>query len=415
VKDDTSTQGNWSSLYGSDGYALAGSAQSVPSYASFSPSNATVYTWATNPSDVRALSVPGGGTIAAAWYNSTSFTLNISFNDGNAHVVALYALDYDRAGRSETVQIVDSSTGNILNSQVLSNFSNGVYLIWDISGQVKINVIQSAGPNSVISGIFFGNSGASIGSGSGGGSGSNSTQSCPTTTNAVTFNGIDSTTQGAWKGAGNFNAAPASASLVYGKDGDILPDTEGCDSCNVFPSYASFGPTCVGASTPGNVGSKPYSTHAYVDLVQGPSAVMGAEPQNATNTDYFQCNYTFSNPAAPWALQVAWQATTDTREISNWYTCSGINSFYLELSFGSSTHNFEIYVVDDQNGGSQLRSEELQILDGDTNAVLYDSGSFTNFTGGLYYKWTITGHVKVNLINTSTNGTNAVINGAFFN
>jgi hypothetical protein len=195
-----------------------------------------------------------------------------------------------------------------------------------------------------------------------------------------------------------------------------LPDTEGCDtSCNPFPSYVSFGPQLVNSSTPGNLGSKPYSTHAYVDMVQGPTDVMGAEPANASNTDYFQCNYTFSNPAAPWAPMVAWRPTTDTREISNWYTCSGIPSFYLEFSFGSSTHNFEIYVVDDQNGGTQLRSEEIQVLDGDTDVVLYDSGSFTNFTGGVYYRWSITGHVKVKVINTSTNGTWAVINGAFFN
>jgi hypothetical protein len=112
---------------------------------------------------------------------------------------------------------------------------------------------------------------------------------------------------------------------------------------------------------------------------------------------------------------VAWTPSVDTREISNWNTCLGITSYYLELSFGNSAHNFEVYVVDDQNGGTNLRSEELQVLDGNTNAVLYDSGSFTNFTGGVYYKWSITGHVKIKLTNTSTNGTDAVINGVFFN
>jgi hypothetical protein len=147
--------------------------------------------------------------------------------------------------------------------------------------------------------------------------------------------------------------------------------------------------------------------------VQG--SVMGPEPGNTSNTDFFQCNYTFSNPAAPWAPMVAWTPSVDTREISNWNTCLGITSYYLELSFGNSAHNFEVYVVDDQNGGTSLRSEELQVLDGSTNAVLYDSGSFTNFTGGVYYKWSITGHVKIKLTNTSTNGTDAVINGVFFN
>jgi hypothetical protein len=354
--------------------------------------------------------------MGAAWYN-TSFSLNIAFNDGNTHLLALYACDYNSAGRAETIQIVDPSTNNILNSQVLSNFSNGVYLLWNISGQVKINVISSAGPNAVVSGLFFGSGGTSIAPPPSSGSGSaSSSQNCPPVINAVSFNGIDTTTQGAWKGAGNFNAPPASSSLVYGKDGVILPDTEGCDTaCNPFPSYASFGPGCVNSATPGNLGGKPYSTHAYVDMVQGASGVMGAEPQNTSNTDYFQCNFTDSNPAAPWALMVAWRPVSDTRENSEWYTCSGITSYYLELSSGNSTHNFEVYVIDDQNGGTKARSEQLQVLDGDTNAVLYDSGSFTNFTGGVYYKWSITGHVKVKVINTSTNGTNAVINGAFFN
>ena len=72
-------------------------------------------------------------------------------------------------------------------------------------------------------------------------------------------------------------------------------------------------------------------------------------------------------------------------------------------------------MVDDQNGGTQLRSEQLQVLDGDNNAVVYDSGFFTRFTGGVYYKWSITGHVKVKVINTGVNGTSAVINGVFFN
>jgi len=229
----------------------------------------------------------------------------------------------------------------------------------------------------------------------------------------VTFLGTDTTTQGAWKGVGNFNAPPASSSLAYGKDGNILPDTEACDACNPFPSYVSFGPLLVNSSTPGYLGSHPYSTHASADLVQWPG-LMGPEPSNTGNTNYFQCNYTYGNAAAPWAPMVAWRPAVDTREISTWYTCNGsIPAFYLEFSYAGA-HNFELYVVDDQNGGTRLRSEQIQVLDGTTNAVLYDSGSFTNFTGGIYYKWTITGHVKVKVINTATNGADAVVNGVFF-
>ncbi len=74
-----------------------------------------------------------------------------------------------------------------------------------------------------------------------------------------------------------------------------------------------------------------------------------------------------------------------------------------------------MYVVDDQNGGTQLRSEQIQVLDGDTDAVLYDSGSFTNFTQGLYSEWS-TGHVEgESHQHEHQTGTSAVINGVFFN
>jgi hypothetical protein len=657
VGTDNSTQGNWRGVYGADGYAVVGDEANTPAYAAFVVQNELNWTWASNTTDSRALQLgSGSGRIAATWYNSPTFSIDVNVTDGNSHQFALYAVDWDNRGRTENIQVVDGQTNTVLDSRGISNFTNGSYVIWNISGHVKLNVTCTGGVNAVISGAFFGGGGSTpapapvttppsaslslpsglllrwtfgsnsisgntvtdsssnnqtgtiygnpvsvagmpgqalqfngtnsyvttlvgapftgnitlaawinttnksrpeaivsrydaAGSGTGyifrtdaaghievvfgganggsinspavdtavindgqwhhvlavimvgqgvqfyvdgkptayvpqsfwagdapgyfyvgldaftyfgnfftgsidevqaynralspseaaavyagtlsgsgsGGSGSNPTPTpTPPSTgtgsgnptplpaiNAVSFNGIDTTTQGAWKGVGNFKASPASSSLVYGKDGVILPDTESCDrACNPFPSYVSFGPQAVNSSTPGNLGAKPYSTHAFVALVQG--SLMGPEPGNPTNTNFFQCNYTFSNPAVPWAPMVAWTPSVDTREISQWNTCLGITTYYLELTF-SGTHNFEVYVVDDQNGGTQFRSEEIQVLDGDTNAVLYDSGSFTNFTGGVYYKWSITGHVKVKVINTSTDGTDAVINGAFFN
>jgi hypothetical protein len=239
--------------------------------------------------------------------------------------------------------------------------------------------------------------------------------SCPLfAQNTVIFNGVDTTTQGAWKGVGNFNAPPATASLVYGKDGDILPDTEGCDkSCNPFPAYVSFGASLINSATPGNIGVKPNATHAYVALVEGLPSNTGYEPANVTNTNFFWCNYTNSNATGTlWGLQVAWRAAVDTREYSKWYSC-GQPYFTLEFSY-DGVHNFSVYIADNQNGSNLLRSEELQMLDGVTNVILWDSGSFTNFTGGVYYSWTINGHVKLKIINMATNGRDALINGVFF-
>lgn len=223
--------------------------------------------------------------------------------------------------------------------------------------------------------------------------------------NTVVFNGVDTTTKGAWKGVGNFNAPPASSSLVYGKDGDILPDTEASDASNPFPSYVSFGPNKTNSTTPGSSGSHLYSKHASADMVQG--GPMGPEPSNTGNINYFQCNYTYGSPHAPEDPMVAWRPVVDTRQLTKWYTCAGITFFYLELTF-AGVHNFEVYMVDNLN----VRKQQLQVLDGDTNAILYDSGSITNFSEGIYYKWAIAGHVKVKLINIGTS--DAVINGVFF-
>jgi len=51
----------------------------------------------------------------------------------------------DNGGRSETVQIVDAVSGNILDTRTLTAFTNGVYLVWNISGKVVINISQNSG------------------------------------------------------------------------------------------------------------------------------------------------------------------------------------------------------------------------------------------------------------------------------
>ena len=64
--------------------------------------------------------------------------------------------DWDNQGRSEKIKIQDASSGATLDTQSVSNFANGVYLIWTITGHVTITVTPTAGPNAVISGIFWG-------------------------------------------------------------------------------------------------------------------------------------------------------------------------------------------------------------------------------------------------------------------
>jgi methionine-rich copper-binding protein CopC len=154
---DTATQGNWPGVYGAAGYDVINSTSSIPSYATVKASGEGLYTWASNTTDVRALLIPGSANrIAACWY-SNSFAINVNLTDGLVHPVSLYAVDWDSTRRSEEVEVLNASTGAILNTQTISNFHSGEYLTWDVSGSVEFKVIRETGDNAVVSGIFIGN------------------------------------------------------------------------------------------------------------------------------------------------------------------------------------------------------------------------------------------------------------------
>ena len=156
IKEDTSTEGNWIQAYGSQGFNIIGSTTSYPSYAAVTAVGETKYTWAASTTDPRALqNASGTGRIAACWYSPTSFSVDVNLTDGQAHDVALYAVDWDKQGRSEQIQITSAATGAVLDTETLSNFSGGVYLQWELSGNVVITFKTLAGPNAVLSGLFF--------------------------------------------------------------------------------------------------------------------------------------------------------------------------------------------------------------------------------------------------------------------
>jgi subtilase family serine protease len=156
VAADTNTQGSWHGVYGADGYSVANDSQSLPSYATLGMQNQFSYTWASSTTDPRALQTGSGtGRIASTWYYSGTFSFDVNLTDGNLHQIALYAVDWDASGRSETIQVVDANSNAVLDTRTVSSFSNGEYLVWNISGHVKINVIWTGGVNAVVSGVFF--------------------------------------------------------------------------------------------------------------------------------------------------------------------------------------------------------------------------------------------------------------------
>jgi hypothetical protein len=216
---DTVTQGAWRNAYGADGFDIPADQSAtnpvIPAYATLSVTGAGAAPWTTSTTDPRALqNAANTGRISSGWFGST-INFNVKFVDGQAHKLALYALDWDGygGGRSERVDVLDSS-GNVLDSRTLSSFGQGVYLSWTIKGSVTIRVTNlNANSNAVVNGLFFGNAAA---------------------TTSATFLATDTATQGNWHG-------------VYGGDGYDIPADQSATN-PVIPAYATLSVTGAGAA-----------------------------------------------------------------------------------------------------------------------------------------------------------------------
>jgi len=153
---DTETQGNWKGVYGQDGFNIIIDTEAYPSYADVVASGKSDYTWNASTTDVRAMErAAGTDRLAACWFQSTPWTIDIDLTDGRKHQVAVYFLDWDSTVRGTNVEVQDAATGEVLDTQEMTDYNAGKYLVWEIRGHVVINILHAAGANSVISGLFF--------------------------------------------------------------------------------------------------------------------------------------------------------------------------------------------------------------------------------------------------------------------
>ncbi len=207
VKADTGTRGSWEGVYGSEGYSMAAVPPALPAYATVAAS-APQWTWAANSSNPMHLQDPRNSTnrIAACWYSSTQTSFDLAMTDGKAHRVAMYFLDAGGSGRQQRIDIIDPVNGATLYSRQLTNFSSGIYLVWEIGGRVSIRITPSVG-NAVVSGMFFDGLPA------------------PPPPTSARFVKSDMSTRGNWKG-------------VYGSEGYSIAGANAS-----LPTYATFATT----------------------------------------------------------------------------------------------------------------------------------------------------------------------------
>src|ERR1035437_6911916 len=156
---DTATQGNWRGAYGADGFNVIGDSASVPAYVTATPAGNSSWVWTSSTSDTRALQRASNPAdrIAACWYSSGSFTIDLAFNYSNTHQVAVYLVDWDHYnGRTEKVDVIDANN-TLLDTRSVASFVPGEYLVWNLSGHVILRVTNTnPSSNAVVSGLFFG-------------------------------------------------------------------------------------------------------------------------------------------------------------------------------------------------------------------------------------------------------------------
>jgi YVTN family beta-propeller protein len=428
VKSDTTTSGTWMGVYGGDGFQISNvTPASLPSYATMTLQNAASYSWAQNTTDPRALQTGSGSNrLPSAFYSNAGFSLDLNLTDGNTHQVAFYAVDWDLSGRTEKLQITDAVSGNQLDSQTISGFNNGVWLVWNISGHVHINVSGSAGPNALLSGVFFAPSGGTTGGGgtetvtvtpnsttlSSGGtqqmSATVTNASSQTVTWSITAVSPTGAAQGSISSTGLYMAPATITTAATVTITATSADGTATGTASITLNAGSGG-TGTGGNAVAFVKLDTTTGGTWIGMYGGDGRAVAnvtptSLPSYASVTVGNQANYTWEGTTSdPRALETG---LGNARIASTWYSQT---SFTIDVNIAdSNTHQIALYGVDWDGEG---RSETIQVADGTTGAQL-DNRTLTNFLNGTYVIYNISGHVKFTI--TKQVGANSVISGIFF-
>ena len=410
---DAATHGSWRGVYGADGFNVFGDTVSYPAYAVVTPANKLDWSWQTSTTDPDALQKAAGtDRIASCWYSASGFSIDIRITDGLQHRLALYFLDWDFAGRSETVQCSDGDTGAVLGTQTVSGFGQGIYLTWNLSGHVRITITRNGGPNAVLSGIFFGGGAAMptvatpVISPNGG-----------SYTNAQTIT-LSTTTTGAEIRYTTDGTDPGTTSPLY--SAPFTLSASATVKARGFKSGSTASATAAATFTispPGSgTGSAKFAYIGADSVTQGNwKSTYGADGYNVIGNSVKYPSYVQVAPSGK--QDWIWQgSTTDARALVTadgstriaacWYAAG---SFEFNLNFvDGTTHRCAMYLCDWDNAG---RVEKVEVLDNVSGALL-QTVTASAFGGGQYLVWDFRGNIKIRL--TRSSGPNAVVGGLFF-
>ena len=163
--DDT-TRGDWPAKYGSDGfimtrYFFGRDCQAWPGYLGAVDwggfTNRQFSTW--NNSTASSLftsPIAGGMRYLGALETAGSDSLTLYVNDSRPHQLALYVCDFDKAGREETIELLDLDGHALTPVRTVSRFEQGKWLRYQFSGNIQVRLTnQKPGSTAVLSALMF--------------------------------------------------------------------------------------------------------------------------------------------------------------------------------------------------------------------------------------------------------------------
>jgi hypothetical protein len=433
VKADKVTKGNWVGVYGVDGFIIPNDATNPPGYVNVAITGAGTYSWFPSTTDVRAplINASSSNRIASTFYAQSSETFDLNFTDGQLHQVALYCLDFDTSQRSQTIQVIDANTSNILDTQTIASFNGGVYEVWNVTGHVLVRVTNTSSLNAAVSGLFFRSfTGVAPPAAEFSNPLSGATIAGPVTmsVNASSEQGI-ATVQfqidGVNVGAPVIGPGPMFtshwASPLVSNGGHtisaIVTDNLGLRTTASIPVSVSNG----AAPTPSAILTSidPFTSGSWKGVYGQDGEII---PNDSNNTPFYAV-VNFVNTDNP---PFTWHAADPTTDIPGLQKANSNQrigaaffkevpdaSFDIDVNFVDyQQHELSLYFVDWHHN---VRAQTVTVMDANTRAPLY-SQYFTDFSLGVYYTWNITGHVIINvkLEQTPWNPASAVVSGLFF-
>jgi hypothetical protein len=162
VGEDRETKGAWKAIYGREGYDVIAAGRKLPAYARVEYVSGAERVWVPATRDVQALEKPEGeervGAVRAAPLHEI---VDLALADGNPHDVALYLVDWNRAGRWTVVDAIDAVSRKRLDTQNVTDFGSGLYLRYRVTGRIQFRITNvwtkryQLSPDAGFSGLFF--------------------------------------------------------------------------------------------------------------------------------------------------------------------------------------------------------------------------------------------------------------------